>query len=1224
MNAQVAAPGQLTTWISAKSMTTIDAREVTTDVPPQPARLGRYRVLRTLGVGGMGVVYEARSDGNDDEIALKTLLRLSPTGLFGFKQEFRRTASLSHPNLVSLYELSQDDGVWYFSMELVHGKQLLHYVWNGTEFPGPKIAAARLRHALPQLLDALSFLHDHDVLHLDIKPSNVLVTKEGEVKLLDFGLSKVDSGVDSGSGAVFAGTPGYMAPEQIWGTHTKACDFYAVGATLFEAMTGQLPYVGPVRSTLLAKSKHPAPPVLDVEPDVPIELAEVIDALLDLEPSSRATLDSVREHLGLGASVTPRFARSSMKRAPELFGRSTELEQLATLFDESTRRTVICRLVGDSGVGKSSLLNEAMRRWQTHGALVLTSRCYQWEAIPFKAADALVDQLYEYASSRTNELDLPIDLALATRMFPVLEGLSFDRHPQRPPDLNTERVRASRALGTLVAQIAKTRQVVLCVDDSHWGDAESADLIGHLVDVVSRGLFVVLGMRPDGEQAHVFPERMTTLAEGCDRVEMKLGSLPQDAALSLARAMSGSEAWSEEQLRSITEDADGIPIFIEQVARFGSRLGSRPPTMAEVIDSHYQKLTDDERALLDMVVIARRPTRLRQILSAMGGGVGVHKVLDALQSISFVRSEGPGEAAFVEAYHDRVRQVALAQLSPERTKQLHLALAERLQADAESPGRVAEHWYHGGEFEKAAECAVLAAEMSYEALAFEQAADLYDRAFTWDPALPKRRPELLQQQAWALYRAGHCRRAGEAFAGAADRASTGARLELRGHAVEALLVAGQVDRGDQVLRTLLSEMSIRPVMRAPWSLLQLVMLIVLVRFRTRKDPEPKEIDRAALQKADIMWDAGKALTNLLPIDGIVLLLRSLLFALRSGDQRTIARGLCIVASGYVPFFERRSAHLLAVAERIAETREDPYLKGMLGVTRSTVGHMSGRWSYILEQARAAQAHLDVATVATNWESSLLKLNVAVALEHLGDFKRLGDYGNEHATAAKRRGDLAAYVAAINDYGLAQAAANDLTGLSKTIEDNHEVLRSWTAGYGVWHCTLWRLELLRALRQGDDEKARELFDEQWPQIVDALLLETRALRTLALECKAAVVLSRAAMQARGKRRWLKMARQLIRAIEPTQRTDARPLATMIRAALAHVLGDHRAAEERLEWAATLFDDVQMRERACVARWQLAKLRGDDAERAHQERIATSLGVANLETWSKLRAPGFDAA
>src|SRR5690606_38850494 len=114
----------------------------------------------------------------------------------------------------------------------------------------------------------------------------------------------------SGSGAVFAGTPGYMAPEQIWGTHTKACDCYAVGATLFEAMTGQLPYVGPVRSTLLAKSKHPAPPVLDVEPDVPGELAEVIDALLELEPGTRATLDSVRQHLGLAATVTPRFARS--------------------------------------------------------------------------------------------------------------------------------------------------------------------------------------------------------------------------------------------------------------------------------------------------------------------------------------------------------------------------------------------------------------------------------------------------------------------------------------------------------------------------------------------------------------------------------------------------------------------------------------------------------------------------------------------------------------------------------------------------------------------------------------------------------------------------------------------------------------------------------------------------------------------------------------------------
>src|SRR5690606_32587650 len=132
-------------------------------------------------------------------------------------------------------------------------------------------------------------------------------------------------------------------------------------------------------------------------------------------------------------------------------------------------------------------------------------------------------------------------------------------------------------------------------------------------------------------------------------------------------------------------------------------------------------------------------------------------------------------------------------------------------------------------------------------------------------------------------------------------------------------------------------------------------------------------------------------------------------------------------------------------------------------------------------------------------------------------------------------------------------------------------------------------------------------------VDALLLETRALRTLALECKATVVLSRAAMQAHGKRRWVKMARQLIRAIEPTQRTDARPLAAMIRGALAAVLGDRAAAEEHLQWAANLFEDAQMRERACIARWQLAKLRGDDAERASQEQVAAGLGVVELETW-----------
>ena len=237
----------LTTWVSARQLgADHDVPDVPLRISPQtqhiPKVLGRYRLSRLLGTGGMGLVYEATTDHMPGTLAVKTLTNLSPEGLLCFKQEFRRTAALSHPHLVSLYELGHDAGLWFFSMELIRGRHLLEHVWNSPVFPGSALAVEGLRHPLPQLLDALEYLHSNGVLHLDVKPANVLVTDDGSVKLLDFGLSASEASADSNR---FAGTPGYMAPEQFLGDPVDArTDLYALGCIIHEMATGQPPYAG--------------------------------------------------------------------------------------------------------------------------------------------------------------------------------------------------------------------------------------------------------------------------------------------------------------------------------------------------------------------------------------------------------------------------------------------------------------------------------------------------------------------------------------------------------------------------------------------------------------------------------------------------------------------------------------------------------------------------------------------------------------------------------------------------------------------------------------------------------------------------------------------------------------------------------------------------------------------------------------------------------------------
>jgi serine/threonine-protein kinase len=265
-----------------------DAAAKTTGVPDQ-ATIPGYEILGVLGRGGMGVVYHARQTKLKRLVALKMILagaHAGPQELERFRLEAEAIARLQHPNVVQIYEVGEHEGKPYFSLEFVDGGSLQNTL-TGTPLPARE--AARLVETLARAMQAA---HQDGVIHRDLKPANVLLTKTGIPKITDFGLAK-QLGQDSGQSHTgqIMGTPSYMAPEQAAGnvkTIGAAADIYALGAMLYELLTGRPPFkAASVLDTLeQVRTQEPVPPS-QLQPKTPRDVETICLKCLQKEPAKR-------------------------------------------------------------------------------------------------------------------------------------------------------------------------------------------------------------------------------------------------------------------------------------------------------------------------------------------------------------------------------------------------------------------------------------------------------------------------------------------------------------------------------------------------------------------------------------------------------------------------------------------------------------------------------------------------------------------------------------------------------------------------------------------------------------------------------------------------------------------------------------------------------------------------------------------------------------------------
>jgi transcriptional regulator with GAF, ATPase, and Fis domain len=574
---------------------------------------GRIRLAEEIGRGGMGVVFRAEEDGRPGPIAVKFLSarRYSEAALRHFEQEFRTLATLSHPNLVEVFEFGRvtlEDGavVPYYTMEFVEGERL------DVDFGRFASDWGRLTDCLAQVGHALAYLHARGFVHRDIKPSNVLV-RNGErhpvVKVMDLGLASPLGG--SAEDAAVRGTLAYLAPESVrGGPPDPRSDLYSVGCMVYEVLTGRPPFPSgsPIEIVGAHLGEAPIPPIR-LRRDVPAPLDRLVLRLLEKDPGARPpTAAHFLRELHLAAGREPIAEPPEIRRRRVLgagfVGREAELERLDRLRVESKRGgSPLVLVVGPAGSGKSRLLRELEVRCQIAGDDVHVARPDGRDG----SAAALGEALDRALRSRAPWDD--------PRAKAVSQALSRLLGREGPDERETDAPLAAE-LAEAVAALASARPLVLLLEDLHEADETTCATLRHLLRSAGPGaanrvpVFLVGSCR--GEELARTTPLFDLVAEGREEgwvEEILLGPLGHEHAHALLRSMLGLESVPSAFVERVLEETRGNPLHIAEILAALAEDGLVEPGAP----------TPPDPEVLDRVAL---PGRVRDLLARRVARVG--------------------------------------------------------------------------------------------------------------------------------------------------------------------------------------------------------------------------------------------------------------------------------------------------------------------------------------------------------------------------------------------------------------------------------------------------------------------------------------------------------------------------------------------------------------------------------------------------------------------------
>jgi serine/threonine protein kinase/tetratricopeptide (TPR) repeat protein len=726
---------------------------------------GRYEIHSLIGQGGMGIVYRASDRVYPNrKVALKAIqkARLNSNFVSFFKGEFGALTRLHHPNLAQAYdfEAMEEDGNHFFTLEYVDGENL----YAATE-------GKRWQEVLPLLVQvcrALSYIHSRGIIHFDLKPANIFVDRQGQIKLLDFGLVGAKTRIESGNRF---GTPTYMAPELLvlGQPLDHRVDLYSLGIMAFHLLCRREPFRASSRGELFQKHAYEALQFDEaMQAALPAWLRAQIEKLCEKNPADRfpsanAVIEAFNREGGQRFEIETVETKGSYILSSRFVGRQSEFDRAMQIIrhglDGDSRRPKILLVGGMSGVGKSRLTREARFHVQLSRASFVEGNSYEGAAGQNSAFAEALSELLRRASA--------LDEKLSQRFGPEVVKLCPELAPELGitasaplPDAEADALRLLEQTSRFCLELAERFPYVLCLGDLHWADSATLRMLSYLARRLllerrddKRPLISIVGTYRDDE-IHGRPlERLIYELEALDGVELlHLRPLEPEQVSELLSSMLGVKSLPQAFAARVAHETGGNPFFVEEVMRTlvengsvyldGGAWAAReaideleiPPSVAAVFLRRAEMLEPQDRELLDVLAVCSRPTRADVIAQAAEMElVSAHRSLAALQRRQMVSLELALEPEY-RVGHDRIRETLYANMPEQRRHELHRRVAVALASSGGGDAHAELLAYHYSRAERWADAARYAESAARQAEKLGRFADslrAFEQAYEW-------------------------------------------------------------------------------------------------------------------------------------------------------------------------------------------------------------------------------------------------------------------------------------------------------------------------------------------------------------------------------------------------------------------------------------------------------------------------------------------------------------